>query len=83
MHVSAVACPGTAILTIGVLLTAYSIHLSIVESQCVSVWGIAGDKGAMRTWWAGAMDRTRTPDFELKLQRADAAEAEVVAVEIR
>ena len=59
----------------------------VVFTQCLGgfehslVLEIAGDKGAMRTWWAGAMDRTRTPDFELKLQRADAAEAEVVAVE--
>ena len=35
----------------------------------------------MRTWWAGAMDRTLEPDFELKLQRAGAAESEVVAIE--
>jgi myo-inositol 2-dehydrogenase/D-chiro-inositol 1-dehydrogenase len=42
---------------------------------------LAGDRGAIRTWWAGAMDRTDTPDFELKLQRAGAEAAEIVAVE--
>jgi myo-inositol 2-dehydrogenase/D-chiro-inositol 1-dehydrogenase len=58
-----------------------------VLSQCVGgfehslVLEIAGDGGALRTWWAGATDRTPTPDFALKLQRAGAAEAEVVIVE--
>ena len=58
-----------------------------VFSQCLGgfehslVLEIAGDKGALRTWWTGAMDRTDTPDFELKLLRAGAAEAEIVAVE--
>lgn len=58
-----------------------------VFSQCVGgfehslMLDIAGDSGALRTWWAGAMDRTLEPDFELKLQRAGAAEAEIVAVE--
>jgi myo-inositol 2-dehydrogenase/D-chiro-inositol 1-dehydrogenase len=42
---------------------------------------LAGEKGAIRTWWAGAMDRTETPDFELKLKRAGAEPAEIVAVE--
>ena len=47
-----------------------------VFSQCVGgfehslILEIAGDEGALRTWWAGAMDRTFEPDFELKLQRA-------------
>jgi len=58
-----------------------------VFSQCVSGFEhtlaleIAGDQGALRTWWAGAMDRTTTPSFELKLQRAGASEAEAVIVE--
>ena len=57
-----------------------------VFSQCVGgfehslILEISGDQGALRTWWAGAMDRTLEPDFELKL-RTGAAEAEVVAVE--
>jgi myo-inositol 2-dehydrogenase/D-chiro-inositol 1-dehydrogenase len=58
-----------------------------VFSQCLGgfehslVLEIAGDGGALRTWWAGAMDRTLEPDFELKLQRAGASEAEVVTIE--
>ncbi|MBI2738351.1 MAG: Gfo/Idh/MocA family oxidoreductase [Rhodospirillales bacterium] len=58
-----------------------------VFSQCLAgfehslVLELAGDQGAIRTWWAGAMDRTETPDFELKLRRAGAEAAETVAVE--
>jgi myo-inositol 2-dehydrogenase / D-chiro-inositol 1-dehydrogenase len=58
-----------------------------VFSQCLGgfehslMLEIAGDGGALRTWWAGAMDRTQTPNFELKLQRAGVLEVEVVAVE--
>lgn len=58
-----------------------------VLSQCLGgfehslMLEIAGDGGALRTWWSGAMDRSQTPDFELKLQRAGAAEAEIVAIE--
>lgn len=58
-----------------------------VFSQCVSGFEhtlaleIAGDKGALRTWWAGAMDRTTTPSFELKLKRADEVEATTIAIE--
>ncbi len=42
---------------------------------------LAGTEGAIRTWWTGAMDRTETPDFELKLKRAGGETAETVAVE--
>ena len=58
-----------------------------VFSQCVGgfehslVLEIAGDEGALRTWWSGAMDRTPTPDFELKLKRTGASEAEIVTIE--
>lgn len=58
-----------------------------VFSQCLAgfehslVLELAGETGALRTWWTGAMDRTATPDFELKLQRAGAEVAEIVAVE--
>ncbi len=58
-----------------------------VLSQCVGgfehslLLEIAGDGGALRTWWSGAMDRSDTPDFELKLRRAGKEEAEVVAIE--
>jgi myo-inositol 2-dehydrogenase/D-chiro-inositol 1-dehydrogenase len=56
-------------------------------TQCLAgfehslVLEVAGDKGAIRTWWAGAMDRTTTPDFELKLQAAGAEAAEIVTIE--
>jgi myo-inositol 2-dehydrogenase/D-chiro-inositol 1-dehydrogenase len=58
-----------------------------VFTQCLAgfehslVLELAGEQGAIRTWWAGAMDRTHTPDFELKLQRAGAETAEIIAVE--
>lgn len=58
-----------------------------VFSQCVGGFEhslnleIAGDGGALRTWWQGAMDRTHTPSFELKLQRAGAEGAEIVPIE--
>jgi myo-inositol 2-dehydrogenase / D-chiro-inositol 1-dehydrogenase len=58
-----------------------------VFSQCVGgfehslLLEIAGDDGALRSWWAGAMGRTLEPDFELKLQRTGASQVEVVAVE--
>jgi myo-inositol 2-dehydrogenase/D-chiro-inositol 1-dehydrogenase len=56
-------------------------------SQCLGgfehslVLEIAGTEGAISTWWAGATDRTPTADFELKLRRAGAADAEAVAIE--
>ena len=58
-----------------------------VFSQCLAgfehslVLELAGDRGAIRTWWVGAMDRTQTPDFELKLQRAGSEVAEIVPIE--
>jgi myo-inositol 2-dehydrogenase/D-chiro-inositol 1-dehydrogenase len=58
-----------------------------VFSQCLAgfehslVLELAGDRGAIRTWWAGAMDRTHTPDFELKLRRAGAETAEIISIE--
>lgn len=58
-----------------------------VFTQCLAgfehslVLELAGDQGAIRTWWAGALDRTTTPDFELKLRRAGKDAAEIVPVE--
>jgi myo-inositol 2-dehydrogenase/D-chiro-inositol 1-dehydrogenase len=58
-----------------------------VFSQCVGgfehslMLEIAGNEGALRSWWSGAMDRTLTPDFELKLKRTGASEAEIVTIE--
>jgi len=58
-----------------------------VFSQCLSGFEhsltleLAGDAGAMRSWWAGAMDRTLHPTFELKLQSGADAPAELVPIE--
>lgn len=49
-----------------------------VFTQCLAgfqhllMLDLAGTEGAIRTWWSGAMDRAKRPDFELKLQRAGA-----------
>jgi len=46
-----------------------------VLSQCLSgfehhtLLEVAGEAGALRTWWTGAMDRTLHPEFALKVQR--------------
>lgn len=56
-----------------------------VLSQCLggfehhTVLEVAGSAGALRTWWSGAMDRTTTPSFELKLRSGD---AEAVTLDI-
>jgi myo-inositol 2-dehydrogenase/D-chiro-inositol 1-dehydrogenase len=48
-----------------------------VLSQCLTgfehhtLLEVAGDKGAVRTWWSGARDRTLHPEFELKVKRPD------------
>lgn len=48
-----------------------------VLSQCLSGFEhhaqleVAGTTGAVRTWWAGAMDRTLHPVFVLKVQRSE------------
>ncbi|MGH8130180.1 MAG: Gfo/Idh/MocA family protein [Steroidobacteraceae bacterium] len=58
-----------------------------VFSQCVSGFQhsltleLAGDAGAVRSWWAGAMDRSLEPAFEMKVQRPGAAAAEIVPIE--
>jgi myo-inositol 2-dehydrogenase/D-chiro-inositol 1-dehydrogenase len=44
------------------------------------VMEIVGSEGSIRTWWSGAEDRTREPAFEIKVQRAGAAKAEVLKV---
>ena len=56
-----------------------------VLSQCLTgfehhtLLEVAGDKGAIRTWWSGARDRTLHPEFELKVKRAD-EEPQIVAI---
>jgi len=41
---------------------------------------IAGDAGAIRTWWAGAFDRTASPDFALHVRRRGAADVAAIDV---
>jgi myo-inositol 2-dehydrogenase/D-chiro-inositol 1-dehydrogenase len=56
-------------------------------SQCVAgfehslVLELIGTEGALRTWWAAAMDRSRTPRFELKLRARGDSEPHVVPIE--
>lgn len=45
------------------------------------VMEIIGTEGSVRTWWSGAEDRTRSPTFELKVKRGDAAKAETLQLE--
>ncbi|MBV9568269.1 MAG: Gfo/Idh/MocA family oxidoreductase [Hyphomicrobiales bacterium] len=48
---------------------------SALISQCLTgfehhlVVELTGTDGSMRSWWSGAMDRTLTPSFEVKLRR--------------
>jgi myo-inositol 2-dehydrogenase/D-chiro-inositol 1-dehydrogenase len=54
-------------------------------NQCLSgfehhtLLEVAGETGAVRTWWSGARDRTLHPEFELKVQRAG-GEPETVTI---
>jgi myo-inositol 2-dehydrogenase/D-chiro-inositol 1-dehydrogenase len=41
---------------------------------------VAGDAGAIRTWWSGAQDRTMTPDFELKIKRRGQDSVEILEI---
>lgn len=42
------------------------------------VMEITGTEGSMRAWWSGAMDRTRDPEFELKVQRSGEQQCEII-----
>jgi myo-inositol 2-dehydrogenase/D-chiro-inositol 1-dehydrogenase len=46
------------------------------------VMEVVGSEGAVRTWWSGAMDRTRAPTFELKVRRRGAMETEAVPLAV-
>jgi myo-inositol 2-dehydrogenase/D-chiro-inositol 1-dehydrogenase len=41
---------------------------------------VVGREGSLRTWWSGAMDRTRQATFELKVQRRGCEACETVAI---
>lgn len=42
---------------------------------------IVGTEGSIRTWWSGAMDRTREASFEVKVQRKGRSACEIVKIE--
>lgn len=42
---------------------------------------VVGAEGAVRAWWSGALDRTLSPTFDLRVQRRGATAPEVVPVE--
>lgn len=58
-----------------------------VFSQCLAGFEhsvtleLAGDGGAIRTWWTGTMDRTLHPDFAFRVQRRGTTEVEAVTIE--
>ena len=54
------------------------ISQSLAAFEHHHVMEVVGTKGAIRTWWSGAEDRTREPSFELKVKRAGAERAEIV-----
>jgi myo-inositol 2-dehydrogenase/D-chiro-inositol 1-dehydrogenase len=71
--------------TVSVLMT-WADGSTALVTQCLSgfqhhtLLEIAGDAGAVRTWWAGAFDRTTSPDFALHVRRRGADDVEVVDV---
>ncbi|MFC7397112.1 Gfo/Idh/MocA family protein [Chelatococcus sp. GCM10030263] len=71
--------------TVSVLIT-WADGSTALVTQCLAgfqhhtLLEIAGDAGAIRTWWAGAFDRTASPEFALHVRRRDASEVETVEV---
>lgn len=41
---------------------------------------VIGTKGAIRAWWSGSSDRTRTPTFELKRKRLTSVGVETLSI---
>jgi len=54
------------------------INQTLAAFEHHHVMEIVGTTGAIRTWWSGAEDRTRSPSFELKVKRAGADKVEIV-----
>lgn len=54
------------------------ISQSLAAFEHHHVMEVIGTEGAIRTWWSGAEDRTRSPQFELKVKRKGADRAEIV-----
>ena len=76
--------PGKLSDTVSVLLD-WANGSTAVLTQCLAgfqhhtLLEIAGDGGAVRTWWSAAFDRSATPDFSLVVRRGEAA-PEAIAV---
>jgi myo-inositol 2-dehydrogenase / D-chiro-inositol 1-dehydrogenase len=54
------------------------INQTLAAFEHHHVMEVVGTAGAIRTWWSGAEDRTRSPSFELKVKRAGADKVEIV-----
>ncbi len=60
------------------VVLAWDDGATAVLNQCLAgfehhtVLEMAGTRGAIRTWWSGATDRTDTPKFELRCRSGDA-----------
>jgi myo-inositol 2-dehydrogenase/D-chiro-inositol 1-dehydrogenase len=71
--------------TVSVLIT-WADGSTALVTQCLAgfqhhtLLEIAGDAGAIRTWWTGAFDRTARPDFALHVRRRGATDVEAVKV---
>ncbi len=64
--------PGGCFATVTQSLSGFGHHLALE---------IAGDAGALRTWWSGADARATEPRHELQVLRAGAAQPATVALE--
>ncbi|CAH1654150.1 Myo-inositol 2-dehydrogenase/D-chiro-inositol 1-dehydrogenase [Hyphomicrobiales bacterium] len=71
--------------TVSVLMT-WADGSTALVTQCLAgfqhhtLLEIAGDAGAIRTWWAGANDRTAHPNFALDVKRRGSGDVETIAV---
>jgi myo-inositol 2-dehydrogenase/D-chiro-inositol 1-dehydrogenase len=71
--------------TVSVLMT-WADGSTALVTQCLAgfqhhtLLEIAGDAGAIRTWWAGANDRTAHPSFALDVKRRGSDDVETIAV---
>jgi myo-inositol 2-dehydrogenase / D-chiro-inositol 1-dehydrogenase len=82
----AVASPGGSLAETVTLLISWADGSTALVTQCLagfehhSLLEIAGSDGAIRTWWAGVMDRTTAPDFALSLRRRGTEQAEAIEI---
>ena len=54
------------------------INQTLAAFEHHHVMEIVGTTGAIRTWWSGAEDRTRSPAFELKVKRTGSDKVEII-----